>query len=258
MRLRRFTLILVSILTLVTSACRRDSGDKPVALSAFCAASVADAVTDIGGAFAKRTGHQVLVSRGSSGKLCEQIILGASCDLFLPADEQYLTKLQSAGRLVERSFTPLASNRLVIAVREAPLEPWPDVSPLLHDRLGNIAVANPDHAPAGQRAMEALAKSGLKDRLRPRLIFADDVRLCAQYAASGAVGAALIYETDAAAFADKLHIAYRFLPADHSPIRYLGAICSASPHPALAADFLAFADSPEARLIWRSHGFAPP
>ncbi len=118
-----------------------------------------------------------------------------------------------------------------------------------------IAIADPDTAPAGRYAREALVSLKLWDELQPKLVRAGDVRAAAHYLSLRTVQAAIVYRTDAEAL-DGVTPVHVFDEMTHTPIEYVGAVVV--PLDAVAArGFLEFLGSAAAAPVWRKHGFVP-
>lgn len=247
---------LLCLASIVTGGCGEatENGQDPIVV--FAASSVADVLREIADQFEANQQMRVVIAQGASGSLCKQLELGAPCDVYLPADRAYLDRLQSRNVILGATRRRLAGNELVVVRSGADATAWTDPDRLLDVALGPISVASPDHAPAGRYAMEALKRAGLWDRLKPRMIHADNVRIAARYVASGAVKVGIVYATDAMAFTEKLSIVYRFAPGAHSEIIYEAAICTRSTRLKDASAFLEFAASESAGEIWSRHGFA--
>ena len=117
---------------------------------------------------------------GSTGLLYAQIMQGRTFDAFLSADRERPLKLVVQGR----AFGPkvYAHGSLVLLVDEGSPGPhW-----LTVDK--RVALANPQTAPYGRAAHEALDALGA----RPRLINALNVAQAFHFAASGAVDGAFV------------------------------------------------------------------
>ena len=135
---------------------------------------------------------------------------------------------------------------------------WADAQAL--EGVSRIAFADPDSAPAGRYAREALVKSNLWDRVRTKLVHAGDVRSAARLLAMRTVDAAIVYETDVAATRG-IATVYVFAAEMHTPIEYVGAVIESRdtrsrPHKAAVAGFLELLRSDVAQAIWRKHGFS--
>jgi len=254
----RIMLIVVAVLQVTLLGCAPDR-DQARRVTVLAAASLNDVLEEMADAFGKDDSAALTISTGASGALCAQIELGAPCDVFLPADPALVDRLEAAGRIASNSRRVLAGNRLVIAVAAPAVaaDGWPEL--LASAGVSRIALADPDAAPAGRYAREALVHLGLWDRLQAKLVRAADVRSAARLLAMRAVDAAIVYETDVSA-TDNIVSAYRFAADMHAPIEYVGALIesrdtAAGPYRAAAARFLAFLQSEPAERIWRKHGF---
>lgn len=128
------------------------------------------------------------ISYGSSGKFATQIRHGAPFDVYLSADERYPQQLAADGLGGEPQR--YGRGRLVIWIRGEGAAPRPQ--DLLAPGIRRIAIANPEHAPYGQRAIEALSASGVIEALRPKLVLAENAGQSAHFIASGAVEAGVI------------------------------------------------------------------
>jgi molybdate transport system substrate-binding protein len=160
------------------------------------ASDLSFALEEIAAAFARETGHETRLTFGSSGNLARQIREGAPFDLFLSADESYVALLEKAGR-TDGVGTPYAIGRIVVfAPAGSPVGVDAELagvrSALAAGRLKRLAIANPDHAPYGRAAREALEHAGAWALARPRLALGENVSQAAQFALTGSVDAAII------------------------------------------------------------------
>ena len=182
-------LILLCWFSVITSALA-----APASIAA--SSNVKFALDEIANAFSKDTGSQVNISYGSSGNLVTQIKHGAPFELFLSADDQYIQQLQSLG-LINSKVVEYAIGKLALAVPiSQPLDLDKDLSTLkvklLAGELRRFAIANPVHAPYGERAKEYLQHLELWDLIKPRLIFAENASQAAQFAISGSTQGGIV------------------------------------------------------------------
>ena len=190
MRLRLAAALTLALMLL--TGCARPDGDE---LLVFAAASMADAMEEIGERFGEETGTKVVFSFGGSQALAQQIASGAPADVFVAAGRPPMDFLVSRNA-VDVVEDAVVHNELVVAVREG----FPDLgsmSDLAGPAVGKVAIADPDLAPAGIYGREALGRLGLWELLLPALVFGADVRAALAYLESGNVDAALVYATDA-------------------------------------------------------------
>lgn len=225
------------------------------------AADLKFALTEIAAAHARAGGGQVSLSFGSSGVFRRQIAQGAPFELYLSADEAYVDALVAEGR-VEGPGTLYAIGRIALYI--------PNGSPVKADsklrdlaaaakdgRLRKLAIANPEHAPYGRAAREALQHVGAWDAVQDKLVLGENAAQAARFAASGSAQAAILPLS--LVRADELAGKGGFvtLPESwHAPLRQRMALVKGAGEP--ARRFFAFLQSPEARAIFARHGFVLP
>jgi len=227
--------------------------DRPFTVAA--AADLQFAFTEIGERFEKRTGQKVTFSFGSTGNLARQIENGAPFDLFAAANEQLVERLEEKGLLVPRTRQLYAIGRIVLASSKKAGAAVQDLKGLLDRRIKKVAIANPDHAPYGFAAREALMKAGVWEKLQPKLVLGENIRQTLQFIQTGNAEAGIV----ALSVADVSEITYRQIDARmHSPLKQALAILKGSPHEATARRFIQFVNGPEGRPIMKKYGFLPP
>ncbi|MCO5120067.1 MAG: molybdate ABC transporter substrate-binding protein [Burkholderiaceae bacterium] len=124
--------------------------------------------------FTAATGHQVVVSGGSTGKLYSQIVAGAPFDVLLAADAKTPKRLVDEGHGVAGSQFTYAIGQLVLWSADAELVDG-DGAILATDRYTKIAVANPKLAPYGAAAYEVLEARKLLDAVTPRMVTGENI-----------------------------------------------------------------------------------
>ncbi len=233
----------------------RSGGQKPVELTVSAAASLTEAVKEIGALYEER--HQdtkLLYNFGASGTLQKQIQEGAPADLFISAASRNMDEFVNAGLAVADSHVQLLAGELVVIV---PAEGGHDIKGLRDlegDGMKRIAIGIPESVPAGGYAKEALEGEQLWERLQGKLVQAKDVRQVLQYVETGNADAGFVYRTDAIA-SDEARIAFAVDAGSHAPILYPAAAVAASKHPDMAKELLAFFQSEEAMAVFERYGF---
>jgi molybdate transport system substrate-binding protein len=136
----------------------------------------------------------VTVSYGSSGTFYAQLLNRAPFDLFLSADIEYPRQLAARGLTIPDGEFTYAFGRLVVWVRaSSAVDPAHDgLSSLAGSAVKHVAIANPEHAPYGRAAMAALQTDGILDRVRPKLVYGENVAQALQFVQSGAAEAAIV------------------------------------------------------------------
>jgi molybdate transport system substrate-binding protein len=228
-------------------------------LTVSAAISTKDAVTEIGRAFiAARPGVTVLYNWGSSGELQKQIEAGAPVDVFISAAQLQMDELEKRQLIVSGSRRVFARSLLTVI---KPADSRVDISKaadLAEARITRIVVGNPRTVPAGQYAEESLRALGLWDRVRPKLIFAENVRQALDYVARGEVDAGFVYTTDAAVRGQAVKEAFRPAEDTYRPVVYPAAVVAGTRQAALAQAFVALLVSREGQATLARSGFQPP
>ncbi|MGI4833968.1 MAG: molybdate ABC transporter substrate-binding protein [Janthinobacterium lividum] len=197
---------------------------------------------------------QVTVVYGSSGKFYEQLTHAAPFDLFFSADSNYPRRLQQVG-LTDGAPVPYALGRLVLWSRK--LDPRAKgMNTLLDPQVQHVAIANPAHAPYGQKAEEILRHYQLYDQVKPKLVLGESIGQAAQYAATGAADAGLLAYS--LALGPELRRAGRFylIPASaHSPLQQSYVRLKRASGNATATEFTTFMTTPAAQAALKKYGF---
>lgn len=226
------------------------------------AATLQFALTDVAAAFTSTTGKEVKLSFGSSGNFFRQIQQGAPFQMFLSADEGFVTGLAEKGLTANGDGDIYAVGRLVIIVPEgSPLKAdgtLADLAAALEDgRLKKFALANPEHAPYGRAAKETLSDAGLWDAIEGKLVIGENISQAAQFATSGNAQGGLIAYSLALAPEVGARGAYALVPEGrHNPLRQRMALLKGAGETAQA--FYGFMQGEEARAIMRRYGYVLP
>jgi molybdate transport system substrate-binding protein len=254
--LRAIRVVLVAALFLAASLA------VPAAQPVVAAASdLKFALEEIAASFHKERGLVVRLSFGSSGTFATQIRNGAPFALYLSADEEYVRALHADGYTRDEGAL-YAIGRLVLMA--------PPGSELTVDgqlkglatalRAGKIrrfAIANPEHAPYGQRAAEALRHVGLWSAIEPRLVLGENVSQAAQFAVSGSAQGGIVALSLAVAPQMKDLARYALIPAEwHSPLRQRMVLLKGAD--ATAEAFYRYLQEPAARRVMGAYGFTLP
>jgi molybdate transport system substrate-binding protein len=233
----------------------------PRVLTVAVAASLKPAFEELAARFqVLNPGVQVRPTYGASGTFFAQLANGAPFDLFLSADAGFPARIVEKGLADGKAFA-YAQGRLVVWV--------PAGSPIdLENRglaaLGDptvrkIAIANPDVAPYGRAAREALERAGLLAALQPRLVSGQGVAQAAQFVESGSAQAGFLPLSLARAppLSAKGR-AWEVPPGSHAPIEQAGVVLRSARQPALARALVAFLTGDEGRAILARNGYGLP
>ena len=254
-RLRRGALALAAVSAALFAPARADS---PIIAGA---SDLQFALAEVAAAFKRETGQDVTLSMGSSGNFARQIRQGAPFQMFLSADERYVLDLARDGFTRDDGTLYAVGRIAVIARHGSPLRPDGSLdslaAALAAGGITRFAIANPDHAPYGKRAEEALRHRGLWEAVRPKLVLGENVSQAAQFATSAnAAGGIIAYSLALSPQVSALGT-HALIPEDwHSPLRQrMVLLNNAGP---VAERFYAYVREPSARAILRRFGFVPP
>jgi molybdate transport system substrate-binding protein len=229
-------------------------------LHVAAAADLARCINELNRKFAESVnGIEVRASIGSSGNLFAQIKNGAPFDVFLSADMFYPRELAKANLADAASLRLYAFGQLTLWSNDPKIDVSSGFRLLTDPRITRIAIANPEIAPYGRAAKEALVRQGLWERVRHKLVFGENVAQTAQFvetrnAQVGFISSTLLKPSDRTA---KPHA--WAVPADFHSVIEQGAIVTtkgkANPSSYQYIDFL---HSGAGRAVLQKHGFTLP
>lgn len=254
---RRHALGLVAAATLLMPIAA-GADEAPVIAAA---ADLQFAVTEIAAAFTAKTGHEVRLSFGSTGNFATQIREGAPFQMFMAADQKFIADLHAEG-LTRDEGVLYAEGRIVLMAPHGsvltPDEALDNLAAMLDaGTITRFAIANPEHAPYGLRAKEALQHRGLWEKIQPHLVLGENVAQTAQFALSGnaeggIIALSLALAPEVAAQGDYALISHDW----HEPLlQRMVLLNDAGP---VAEAFYAYIQSSKAREIMVRYGFVLP
>ena len=225
-------------------------------LKVAAAADLSFAFKEVGEAYEKATGQKVVFSFGATGLLEKQIAEGAPFDVFAAANVSYADDAVKAGACLGESKATYATGHLVLfTTKDAAFKPG-SIADLADPKVSKIAIANPDHAPYGKAAKQALERAGVWDKVQPKMVYGENVQQTLQFAQSGnadvaivALSLATVTQGDATPVPTELH----------DPIDQAMVVCTRGKAGADAGrKFVAFVHSPEGHGLMRRYGFLLP
>jgi molybdate transport system substrate-binding protein len=240
------SLIVVMIAAASVWLSEKPMDNKPMEITVSAASSLSDAFKDIGAGFQKKHPEvKINFNFGASGVLQKQIEQGASVDIFASASQVEMDSLEGKGLIIKDTRTNFTRNNLIII---AP-------SRLTIEEIKNldkIAIGNPKTVPAGRYAQTFLENAGLYETLKPKLIFAENVRQVLDYVERGEADAGFVY------FSDTLKSNMSVSPINdslHPPIVYPIAVIKESQQSAISGQFIEYVQSAEGQTILNKYGF---
>ena len=244
------------LLFALTTGCAGESRTEEQArqeVVVFAAASLTDALGVIADSFETTYPHyRVVLNVAATSLLARQIEQGAPADVFFSANLAWMQQLEAQGRLAEPVREPLGNQLVVIGRPEKPLLPSLDALA----REGRLALADPEHVPAGLYAREGLECAGLWEQLLPRVVPTLDVRAALLSVRNGAADVAVVYASDVQADPN-VRVVLRWPAACQPEIRYAAARLRDATNPEGAEHFLAHATDTIRTAVWERYGFLP-
>jgi len=223
------------------------SAEQPE-LTVAAAADLAPLEAVLVGSYLKAKGISLRLVPGSSGLLARQIEQGAPFDVFLSADVRYVKELGKNGYVDPDSARVYGYGIVGLWSKAARVRKLED---LADSRLKTIALANPSHAPYGVAAETVLKRRGLWETVRPKIVFAENVRQAMQFAESGNADAAIVSWT---LIHDRGGIR---LPQEwHAPIAQAGAVVRRSARAAAGREFLEWLCGEQGQRMLEAGGLA--
>ena len=253
MLLRRRFLGLVALLACGAACAAAPPTGRPVTV--FAAASLTNVLQKAGDDFTRATGVPVRLSFAASSVLARQIEAGASADVFVSADQEWMDYLDQRGLIDKATRRNIVGNRLVlVAPADSPLQLKIAPGFAITAALGNgrLATGDPDSVPVGRYARQALTTLGVWNDVADRLVRAEDVRHALMFVARGEVPLGIVYETDAR-MDPRVRVIDTFPNGTHLPITYpVAATKGSGPDAGRFADYLR---SEAGRATFESFGF---
>jgi molybdate transport system substrate-binding protein len=229
------------------------AGDEPLLVAA--AADLQFAFGEIGPLFEAEHGQPVIFTFGSTGHLTSQIENGAPYDILAAANVAFVDRLREQGLTVPGTQQLYAQGRIVLVANRASGVRATGLEDLREPAVSRIAIANPEHAPYGQAAREALVSAGVWEDVQPKLVLGENVAQALQFVQTGDAPVGIV----ALSIAGAPEVTGALLPAElHEPINQALAVISGTSHEAAARAFIQFVSSPEGREIMKRYGFLLP
>ncbi len=250
-RLLCIVLLLTAILFAVSCG-----GKKAVSeLTASAAADLTPAFQEIGALFEKESGTKVTFNFGSTGQLAQQIEQGAPVDLFAAANVSFVEELEKKGLILSDTKAFYAQGRITIWTRQDNPLTLTRLEDLTRADVKKLAIANPEHAPYGIAAREALQSVGIWDAVKDKIVFGENIRQTLQYAESGNVDVAIVALSLSIGSGGR----YTLIPAElHKPLKQALAVIKGAKNEAAARRFAAYVNGDAGRAIMRKYGFILP
>src|SRR5215213_7020724 len=246
--LAAFLLILAS-----ATACKDNSTPSTNELTVAAASDLTPAFEEIGRAFQAVHKTKVVFVFGSTGLLTRQLENGAPVDLFAAASMSYIEQLEQKGLIIPDTKAIYARGRITLWTPSESTLRFERINDLARPEFTRIAIANPDHAPYGLAARQALESAGIWERVKPKLVYADNIRQTLQYAETGNVEVAIM----ALSLSMQSNGRWSLIPEElHQPLDQGLGIMKSTKNEQDARAFAEFVSGPQGRAILQKYGFS--
>jgi len=169
----------LAVLLAALSADQALSADINVAV----AANFTEPAKEIAAVFKQKTGHEAILSFGSSGQFYSQITQGAPFQVFLSADDVRPKKLAEEGMAVANTRFTYAIGKLVLWSKTPNLVNGAET--LKAATFAKLSICNPTAAPYGAAAVEAMKSLHLYEALQPKLVEGATITQAYQFVETG-------------------------------------------------------------------------
>ncbi|WP_445404639.1 molybdate ABC transporter substrate-binding protein [Acinetobacter vivianii] len=223
-------------------------------ITVYAAASLTNAVNELETLYEQKNKTEVKTSYAGSSTLAKQIEAGASADVFMSADVQWMDYLQNKQLVVPTDRINLLGNRLVVITpKDRPIKLKMDksVDPTKVIQ-GKLCTGDTKSVPVGKYAKQALTSLGWWEKLEPRLVETEDVRAALNFVARGECQVGIVYATDAAISKD-VTVAGIFPENTHPPIIYPVGLIKKNVD---SVKFYKFLQSGQAKAVFKKYGFS--
>jgi molybdate transport system substrate-binding protein len=245
-------ILLLLILSSLLQGCKKTPEIQADELQVAAASDLIPALEEIGRQFEASHKTKVVFSFGSTGLLTRQIENGAPMDVFAAASVDYIDQLEQKGLILSDTKAAYARGRIVLWTAKDSTLNVEKLTDLGADEVKRIAIANPDHAPYGTAAREALQATGIWDSLKSKLVYGDNIRQTLQFAETGNVDVAIV----ALSLAKQSDGRWTLIPGElHKPINQGLAIIKGTKNEQGARAFAAFIVGPQGQAILGKYGF---
>jgi molybdate transport system substrate-binding protein len=267
---RFFTLLLVvALLCACFAGCKKDEPSGEIVV--FAAASMTETLTELGARYeAAHPGVKLVFNFESSGKLMDQIVAGADCDLFISAAPRQMNALDVTQNeeknpdkqdfIDPETRLNLLENKVALAVPDGNpknVNSYGDLVKGLQDGTILLAMGG-EGVPVGQYTQKIFAHFGLDEAALAEagvLTYGENVKAVTTQVSEGLVDCGVIYQTDACSA--KLTVVDVATEEMCGQVIYPAAVLKNAKNAETAKDFLAYLQTAEAGEVFEAVGFTP-
>ena len=219
------------------------------------AASLTNALTEIGTAFEEAEEVKIVFNFAASGELLKQMEQGAPVDVFASANLKFMDDAEAKKLIDPATRKNFAQNSLVLIIPADSKTPIKTVEDVAAAEVQRIAIGDPASVPAGQYAKESLEGYGVWEKVVERFVYGNSVRQVLDYVRRSEVEAGIVFSTDAAL--EKETVKTVATLDHHAQILYPIAVTTLTEKKDAAARFVEFVVGDAGKAILEKYGFVP-
>ncbi len=238
--------------TALIGGCKAPAPQPTEPVQVAAAADLSLAFEEMGKLFESRGGQKVTFSFGASGALAKQLGQGAPFDLFAAANLAFVDSAVKAGACDGATKATYARGHIVVWSKQGG-HAVHALADLQSPDIKHIAIANPEHAPYGKAAREALTRAGLWSALEPKIVQAENVRQALQFAQTGNADVAIVALS--LVTKDDSGNALPIDPALHAPLEQTLVVCRHGKNADGARAFAKLVESSDGQALLKRYGF---
>ncbi|WP_350646827.1 molybdate ABC transporter substrate-binding protein [Pseudomonas sp. HY13-MNA-CIBAN-0226] len=205
--------------------------------------------------FEKDTGHKLIAAYGATGQFYAQIKNGAPFEVFLSADDSTPQKLENEGDTVKGSrFTYAIGTLALWSAKDGYVDNQGKV--LSDNQYQHLAIANPKAAPYGLAATQVLARLGLTDQVKAKIVEGQNITQAYQFVSTGNaelgfVALSQVYKNGKVSGGSAW-----IVPGDmHDPIKQDAVILNKGKDNPAAKALVDYLKGPKAAAVIKSYGY---
>ena len=219
------------------------------------AANFTAPINEIAAAFEKASGHKVIAAFGPTGGLYTQIKHGAPFEVFLAADDSTPARLETEGEILAGSRFTYAIGKLVLWSASAGyVDAQGEV--LRRNEFNHLSIGNPKTAPYGLAATQVLARLGLSEAVKPKLVEGTNITQAYQFVATGNAELGFVALSQVYKDGQITGGSAWIVPEDmYEPIRQDAVILNKGKDNPAAAALVDYLKGPKAAAVIKSYGY---
>jgi molybdate transport system substrate-binding protein len=252
--MKRFVLLWIALNGLATGAFAQ-------VLVVAAAANLGPVAASLNEAFAKKNpGMSLQFTWGASGTLVTQIVNGAPFQAFLSADRASAQKVVDAGLATGPVKTYAVGKLIFLALK--PVDLTQGLAVVLDPAVAQFANGNPETAPYGRAAVEAMTRAGVYAAALPKQILGQNITQAVQFTLTstnfGFVNKSALFAKELQPYRQEGKYWFEVDPKLYTPIEQGFVVLKSAERTPEGRAFAAFLGSAEAQKVFTAFGYGVP